>query len=212
MRLSYLICYDICDSGGMAICGKRVVGPSVAGADAPSPEMTYTVPTMPHCRLLFTVAGVIIWSASAFGQSPICDETLWNHVYKPKRLVKQKNCVTVTGTMMDSTITETIHEADGVRHEADGDAFGWLKLDPGQDKFVNDVNKQAQQGYLIFEIICKYPVTQADAIAACQGFKNSVNLPPVGSHVAITGTWVKDKGHNGWLEIHPVTSIVVIEK
>jgi hypothetical protein len=74
------------------------------------------------------------------------------------------------------------------------------------------VNNQAEQGNLIFEIVCKYPVTQADAKAACQAFKNTVKLPPVGSHVAITGSWVKDMDHNGWLEIHPVTSIVVIQE
>src|ERR1035438_291489 len=56
------------------------------------------------------------------------------------------------------------------------------------------------------------PVTQADSKAACQAFKNTVKLPPVGSHVAITGSWVKDMDHNGWLEIHPVTSIVVIQE
>lgn len=165
---------------------------------------------MPLCKLSFpVVAGAILCGASAFAQSPACDETLWQHVYNPSRLVVQEKCVTVTGTFVDSTASEPKHEKDGVRHEEDGDTHGWLKLDPGQDKFVNDTNKRDQQGNLVFEIVCKYRVTQADAKAACQGFKSSVKLPPVGSHVAITGTWVKDMDHDGWLEIHPVTSIVV---
>jgi hypothetical protein len=176
------------------------------------PKMVYTRPTMPHCKFSFAFVAAVLCGAAAFGQSPTCDDTLWNHVYNLSRLVVQEQCVTVTGTMVDSTINEKIHHKDGVRHEEDGDTHGWLKLDPGQEKFVNDVNNQAEQGNLIFEIICKYPVTQADAKAACQAFKNTVKLPPVGSHVAITGSWVKDMDHNGWLEIHPVTSIVVIQE
>jgi hypothetical protein len=33
-----------------------------------------------------------------------------------------------------------------------------------------------------------------------------VTIPAVGEHVAVTGTYVNDS-HNGWTEIHPVTSI-----
>jgi hypothetical protein len=54
-----------------------------------------------------------------------------------------------------------------------------------------------------------FPVTQADAKAACKGFHSGVTIPPVGSHVSITGTWVQDMEHAKWFEIHPVTSIVV---
>ena len=64
-------------------------------------------------------------------------------------------------------------------------------------------------GNLVFEIICMFPVTQADAKAACKGFHSGVTIPPVGSHVSITGTWVQDMEHAKWFEIHPVTSIVV---
>jgi hypothetical protein len=47
-------------------------------------------------------------------------------------------------------------------------------------------------GNLVFEGICKFQVTQADAKAACKGFKRGVTIPPVGSHVALTGTDVQD--------------------
>jgi hypothetical protein len=166
---------------------------------------------MPNCSFSFSVVAAILCGASAFAQSPTCDETLWNHVYIPKRLVVQEKCVTVTGTIVDATGSMEGRHKDGVRHEPDGDAFGWLKLDPGQEKFVNDVNTQMEQGNLVFEIVCEHPVTQADAKVPCQGFKSSVKVPPVGSHVAITGASVKDSEH-GWLEIHPVTSIDVIKK
>lgn len=167
---------------------------------------------MPHPKFLFTCMAAILWSTSASGQSPTCDETLWNHVYHPSRLVVQDKCVTVTGTIVDATANQTVHHKDGVRHEGDGDTHGWLKLDPGQEKYLNDGNRTNEDGNLVFEIICKYPVTQTDAAAACAGFKSSVTIPAVGSHVAITGTWVQDTEHAKWFEIHPVTSIVVTGK
>ena len=110
---------------------------------------------------------------------------------------------------MDATANQTIHHKDGVRHEADGDTHGWLKLDPGQEKFFNDGNNTNEGSNLVFEVVCMFRVTQADAKASCQAFQNGVKLPPIGSHVAITGTWVQDTEHAKWFEIHPVTSIVV---
>ncbi len=62
----------------------------------------------------------------------------------------------------------------------------------------------------MFEIVCKFPVKQADAKASCVGFQNSVQIPPVGSHVRIVGQYVQEKNHKKWMEIHPVTSITVI--
>ena len=160
---------------------------------------------MPLCKLCFTVAIAVLCGASAFGQSPTCDETLWNHVYKPSRLVVQEKCVTVTGTIVDATSTEKKHQKDGVRHEEDGDTHGWLKLDPGQEKFLNDGNRKAEGGNLVFEIVCKYSVKQSDAKSACSGFKSAVTVPPVGSHVAITGTWVQDMEHDKWFEMGVAT-------
>jgi hypothetical protein len=157
-------------------------------------------------RSLFLAA--ILMGCPAFGQSGSCDETLWKHVYRPDRFVVQEKCVTVTGTIMDATAAENQHRKDGVRHEEDGDTHGWLKLDPGQEKFLNDANRSAQGGNLVFEVVCKYGVKQQDAKAACVGFKSAVKIPAVGSHVAITGVWVLDTEHEKWFEIHPVTSIV----
>ena len=55
-----------------------------------------------------------------------CDNTLWQHVYHPTRLIVKQQCLAVTGTIVDATNGT---EQDGVRHEADGDTHGWLKLD-----------------------------------------------------------------------------------
>ena len=63
-----------------------------------------------------------------------CGDGLWKHVYHPSRLLVKQDCVTVTGVIVDATAPQSHHQADGVRHEGDGDTHGWLKVDP---QFVN---------------------------------------------------------------------------
>jgi hypothetical protein len=144
-------------------------------------------------------------SASSTGQ---CDASLWNHVYHSQRLIVKQQCAEVTGMIVDATNGK---EPDGVRHEADGDTHGWLKVDSQFQNLLNAGNISAEGGNLVFEIVCRFPVTQADAKAACQGYKDTVKLPPVGSRVRIVGTYVQDTFHAQWMEIHPVTSITVIQ-
>jgi hypothetical protein len=147
----------------------------------------------------------LLLAPCAFGQT--CDKTLWKHTYKPERLTVKAACVSVTGTIMDATHGK---RKDGVRREADGDTHGWLKLDAGQDKYLNAGNKSDEGGNLVFEIVCKFAVSQADAKSACKGYKSTVNIPPVGTHVRITGSWVQDDNHAHWLEIQPVSEIAEI--
>ena len=135
-----------------------------------------------------------------------CDGTLWNHVYHPTRLIVKSACVTVTGTIVDATAGT---KPDGVRHEADGDTHGWLKVDPQFKDMLNAGNTSAEGGNLVFEIVCRFPVTQQDAKSACKGYSDHVQLPPVGSHVSVVGTFVQDTFHAQWNEIHPVTSISI---
>lgn len=138
-----------------------------------------------------------------------CDSSLSTHVYHSNRLIVKQECIAVTGTIVDATATETQKQPDGTRHEPDGDTHGWLKVDPGFESLLNSGNINDEAGNLVFEIICKFPVTQPDAKAACQGFTDHVSLPPVGSHVRIVGRYVQDTFHGQWNEIHPVTSITV---
>ncbi len=140
-------------------------------------------------------------------ESTGCDASLWNHVYHPQRLIVKQQCMAVTGTIVDATNGK---QADGVRHEKDGDTHGWLKLDAEFQNLLNAGNMSAEGGNLVFELVCKFPVTQADAKSACLGFKDQVQLPPINSHVRIVGTYVQDTFHAQWMEIHPVTSITVI--
>jgi hypothetical protein len=136
-----------------------------------------------------------------------CDAALWNHVYHPTRLIVKSACVTVTGTIVDATSGA---QPDGVRHEADGDTHGWLKVDPQFQSLLNAGNKSAEGGNLVFEIICRYPVTQKDAQSACSGYTDHTQLPAVGSHVSVTGTYVQDTFHAQWNEIHPVSSVSIV--
>lgn len=135
-----------------------------------------------------------------------CGDGRWKHVYNPSRLLVLQNCVTITGTIVDAT---NHHEPDAVRHEKDGDTHGWLKVDPQFAGLINAGNTSDEAGNLVFEIVCHYTVTQPDAKSACQGFADSQVIPPAGTHVAITGTLVREKNHAKWNEIHPVTKIEV---
>ena len=45
------------------------------------------------------------------------------------------------------------------------------------------------------------------AISACQNFHQGIDIPPVGSHIQVTGSYVLDKEHSEWAEIHPITTI-----
>jgi len=145
---------------------------------------------------------------STAGPAPQCDDTLWAHVYHPHRLIVKQQCLAVTGTIVDAT---NGREPDGVRHEADGDTHGWLKVDPQFQDLLNPGNISNEGGNLVFEIVCKFPVTQTDAQPACSNFRPTIAIPRVGSHVRIVGTYVRDTNHAQWMEIHPVTSITVIQ-
>ncbi len=139
-----------------------------------------------------------------------CDPTLEAHVYHPQRLIVKQPCIAVTGTIVDATATETVKQPDGVRHEKDGDTHGWLKVDPQFENLLNAGNISDEGGNLVFEIVCRFPVTQADAKAACKSYTDRVKLPPLGAHVRIVGSYVQDTFHAKWNEIHPVTSITVV--
>jgi len=143
----------------------------------------------------------------ATGGPAQCDDSLWNHVYHAHRLIVKQPCIAVTGTIVDAT---SGREPDGVRHEADGDTHGWLKVDSGFEDLLNAGNMNNEGGNLVFEIVCKFPGSQADAVQACSNYKASIVIPPVGSHVQIVGTYVRDTNHAQWMEIHPVTSITVL--
>ena len=137
-----------------------------------------------------TSAGVSQFAATG------CDESLWSHVYNPTRLEKLAACVTVQGTVEESTADD------------DGDQHFLLKLDAGQETLVNKTNTKKKNGNLVVEIVCANPVALAKAKSACVGYRNTIAVPSVGAHVKATGSYVLDS-HNGWAEIHPVSTLTI---
>lgn len=140
-----------------------------------------------------------------------CGRHLWEHVYNPSRLLVRVQCVTVTGTIEDPTAGWKHPESDGVRHEGDGDTHGWIQLDPRFADLLDAGNMSDEKGNLVFELVCHYRVTQEDARPACRDYHDSTAIPPPGTHVRITGTFVQDDRHAQWNEIHPVSRIEVIQ-
>jgi hypothetical protein len=135
-----------------------------------------------------------------------CDDSLWNHVPTQQLLIVKDKCIAVTGTIVDATKGR---QDDGVRHEGNGNARGWLKLDTEFQNLLNEENLSHEDGNLVFQIVCSnFPLTQSDANTGCVSYRSPIKIPPIGSHVRVVGVYVQ---HNGsWMEIHPVTSVTVI--
>lgn len=135
-----------------------------------------------------------------------CDPVLMRHVYHPTRLKVLAACKTVTGVV------------DVIRPpEADGDIHVNIRLDRGQERLIHRpgttpgsaqdyTNTRFQLGDLVTEAICQHRVIQPNAKAACAGFHYPITVPPVGTHVAVTGVYVLDLEH-GWTELHPISAI-----
>lgn len=121
-----------------------------------------------------------------------------SHVYNPDRLQVIQPCLSVTGTI------------DFIRHEQDGDYHIGLRVDPQYANLPNQCNSTclngAEHGDLVVEPVCMTSPTQADAVSSCQGYQNTIVIPPVGTHVEMTGAYVLDKDH-GWTEIHPLSEV-----
>jgi hypothetical protein len=117
-------------------------------------------------------------------------------VYFKARLHIVEGCIAVTGTIRH------------IKREADGDDHIQLAVDPEFSKLLNERNKTAQADSLILEPICQGSVTQEDAEAACRDFHSPVEVPKAGSKVRVVGSYVFDS-QQGWMEIHPVSSIEV---
>lgn len=135
--------------------------------------------------------------SSSNSNSSDCDTSLWKFVYHPYRLRVIKKCFTARGTIEE------------IRKEKDGDDHIRLKLDAGQDSLLNERNIKKQDGDLVVEVICINKILQPDAIEPCKNCPDKIQIPPIGSHVAVSGSYVIDE-HHGWAEIHPATKMEII--
>ncbi|AIF84115.1 hypothetical protein NTE_02058 [Candidatus Nitrososphaera evergladensis SR1] len=135
--------------------------------------------------------------AGAASGAPACDQSLWNHVYRPERLKVVNPCVSVTGVIK------------GIASELDGDLHILVKLDPRYSNLTknNIANTIFQQGNLVVEAICRHETFLSGPKAACANFHQDLAIPPVSTHVEVVGSYVLDQGHFNWAEIHPVTSV-----
>ena len=120
-----------------------------------------------------------------------------SHVYNPDRLQLVSACIRASGIVY------------ALRSEADGDYHVILHLDSAYSNLTNAANDQYQNGDLVVEIICALPITQQDAVSACQNYANHITVPGVGQHIIVSGPYVLDNDHSGWAEIHPVYSLSV---
>ena len=171
----------------LAACASTASHPAAAHTSAVSaPNPTAASPSAAHHHHHHHA------QATAHRRSR-CDAALWQHVYHPDRLHVVRTCMTVRGRV------------DAVRQEPDGDLHILLATRPA---LVNSANVTYEHGDLVLEEICQGPVTQADAIDACQGVPHNLTVPSAGDRVRVTGSYVLDADH-GWMEIHPVTHLTV---
>ncbi len=175
-----------CGSGVAALFAIACVLTTACGSDSGTPTAALT--QSPE------------WSPSASASATTCGDP-HAHVYNPDRLRLLAACIKLTGTI-DSEVPQP-----------DGDYHVRLHLDPGQacagQPCLDADNMRQQAGDLILEPVCENPITQSDAVAACQGYHNPLVLPPVSSHVRVIGPFVLDIDH-GWNEIHPLESVTVV--
>jgi len=132
------------------------------------------------------------------GSSSCSDpDSISSHVYNPYRLNVIKSCITASG------VVENVFE------EADGNYHVRLALDSQYSNLTNSANEQYQYGDLVVEIICALPITQSDAVSACQNYANNITIPSVNDQITVTGPYVLDTDHSNWAEIHPVYGLTI---
>ncbi len=127
-----------------------------------------------------------------------CDTTFWKYVYNPERLQVIDKCKTVTGVIEESSADE------------DGDQAMLLKLDNGQEDLLTKKNTKKKHGDLVIEAVCANKTTSGKVGNTCNGYINKIQIPKLGDHVKVTGSYVMDS-HNGWSEIHPITKIEILK-
>ncbi len=153
--------------------------------------------------VIAVAAGVTGYYAIRNGSPPSGDSScrdpgsISSHVYNPYRLTILRSCVTASG------IVENLFE------EADGDYHVRLALDSQYSNLTNSANDQYQYGDLVVEIICALPISQSDAVPACQNYTNTITIPSVNDHITVTGPYVLDTAHSNWAEIHPVYTLTI---
>lgn len=131
-----------------------------------------------------------------------CDSSNYylSHVYNKERLKILDKCITVYGYVKD------------IRNEKDGDLHMLLEVDGKYEYLLKDKNYEKQDGCLVIEPIYVKKVTQLNAIGSKKNYINKFVVPKKGDYIRVCGVYVLDKKHGGHSEIHPVTSLTIINK
>lgn len=145
-------------------------------------------------------------SSSTMSSKPSCNQSLWNFIANPPGRFKIINqCVSVTGAVLS------------INTEPDGDTDFPLLLDTPYRNMVTQANfNSLMRGGIWVEMICQHP-EQPSAVEAfkrgeCNGYNGPrFNVPQVGQHLMVTGTYLLDLREGGHAEIHPVSSIQLIK-
>src|SRR6266581_915176 len=127
----------------------------------------------------------------------------WADRYSPNLLFSHRFLNVITSCITASGVVENVIP------EADGDYHVRLALDTQYSNLTNSANDQYQYGDLVVEIICAQPITQSDAVSACQNYTNNITIPSVNDHITVTGPYVLDTDHYDWAEIHPVYTLTL---
>ncbi len=166
--------------------------------------MRKTIIAVALAAVVIAVAVGVTGYYATRNRSPASDHSTCNdpdsissHVYNPSRLNVIKSCITASGVV------------ENVFSEADGDYHVRLALDSQYSNLTNSANDQYQYGDLVVEIICALPITQSDAVSACQNYTSTMTIPSVNDHIKVTGPYVLDTEHYNWAEIHPVYSLTI---
>jgi hypothetical protein len=154
--------------------------------------------------VLIVVAASVTGYYATHTRSPASDhsscsdpDSISSHIYNSYRLNVIRSCITASGIV------------DNILQEADGDYHVRLALDSQYSNLTNSANDQYQYGDLVVEIICALPITQSDAVWACQSYTNTILIPSVNDHITVTGPYVLDTDHHNWAEIHPAYTLTI---
>jgi hypothetical protein len=121
-----------------------------------------------------------------------CDPVLWDPVYRQDRLRVLSACESAVVTITTA------------RMEPDGDADILADPDDGFRRLLGPGNDREAGGKLVIEIPCQGPISQADAMGTCNGFKGTRILPPLaaGERIVAAAHWVEDRNHGMQRELH----------
>ena len=143
---------------------------------------------------VWAVVGAALGGDGVAGE---CAGNWWKYVYSPKRLVIQKPCVTVRGTVIKS------------KYVPDGDAIVIVTLDPEYAGLSSEGNHEHYgKDTLELELVCRHPVYKF-FVSRCWTCNNKMAVPRVGDYIEADGIYVLDTNH-AHMELHPVTRLTIL--